>query len=191
MAEHRLIQRYHDVLRAELPAQLAEEVADGLAEANAKYLRHGLNQDDAAQAAVAEFGDARAVAEAFARSSPARRTARTLIATGPIVGGCWAFALIAGRAWDWPVPNAARLLLGVTLIASVIAVLTAAMACRYRVAQRAGSVGCTGFALIDVSAITLVATTVPSVGWLAVLAACASTARLIFVTRAAGPALAG
>jgi len=117
MAEHRLIQRYHDVLRAELPAQLAEEVADGLAEANAKYLRHGLSQDDAAQAAVAEFGDARAVAEAFARSSSARRTARTLIATGPIVGGCWAFALIAGRAWDWPVPNAARLLLGVTLIA--------------------------------------------------------------------------
>lgn len=185
MAGHRLIQDYTDVLLAELPDQLAQEVADGLADAYSRYLSRGYSPDEAAQAAVAEFGDAHAVAVGFARSCPERRIARRLIATGPVVGGCWAFALIAGRAWDWPVPSVARLLLGAALIASVIAVLTAAVASRYRVARRAGAAGCALLALIDASAITLVATTATNVGWLAVLAACASASRFIFVTRAA------
>jgi hypothetical protein len=190
MAEHCLIQRYNEVLLAELPVQLAEEVADGLAEANSKYLRQGLSQDDAAHAAISEFGDARAVVEAFTRSSPARHTARRLIATGPIVGGCWAVALITGRAWEWPIPNADRLLLGATLIGSVIVVLTAAMARRYRLAQRAGVAGCAGLALMDASAIAAVLTAAPSISWLAVLAACASTSRLICVARAVHSGLA-
>jgi len=190
MAEHRLIQSYSNVLLAELPARLAEEVAGGLDDANCKYLRQGLSQDDAAQAAIAEFGDARAVVEGFIRSSPARRIARRLIVTGPVVGGCWAVALIAGRAWEWPVPNVARLLLGALLTSSVIVLLTAAVARRYRVTQRAGVLGCAGLTLIDASAITLVAATAPTIGWLAALAACASGSRLVFVARAARPAFA-
>jgi hypothetical protein len=190
MAEHGLIQRYNDFLLAELPIHLAEEVADGLAEAHAKYLRQGLSQDDAAHAAVAEFGDARAVVEAFTRSSTARYTARRLIATGPVVGGCWAVALITERAWEWPVPNIARLLLGATLAASVIVVLIAALARRYQVARYAGVAGCAGLVLLDASAITVVVTTAPSIGWLAVLAGCASASRLILVTRAICPVLA-
>ena len=190
MAEHRLIQLYSDVLLAELPSRLAEEVADGLDDANWKYLQQGLSKDDAAQAAIAEFGDARSVVDGFIRNSPARRITRRLIATGPVVGGCWAVALIAGRAWEWPVPGVARALFGAILISSVIILLTAAMARRYRVVQRAGVAGCAGLALIDASAITLVATTAPTIGWLAVLAACASTSRLIFLTQAARPVFA-
>jgi hypothetical protein len=189
VAEHRLIQLYNEVLLAELPAALAEEIADGLAEANAKYRRQGLSHDDAAKAAVAEFGNARAVVDALVRSSPARRITRWLIATGPVVGGCWALTLITRRAWDWPVPGVVRVLLGCILIATAIVLVTAAVARRYRVAQRAGAAGCAGLALIDASAITLVAAAAPSVGWLPLLAACASSLRLAAVTRAVRPVL--
>ena len=47
---------------------------------------------------------------AFTRLSPARHAARRLLAAGPVVGGCWAAALITGRAWTWPVPATVRLL---------------------------------------------------------------------------------
>ena len=190
MAEHHMIQRYNDVLRAELPPHLVEEIADGLAEANAYYLRQGLDADEAAQATVSEFGDARAVVEAFTRDIPARRIARRLIATGPVVGGCWAVALITGRAWEWPVPDAVRFLLGATLVASVSVLLTAALARRYRVVRPAGVVGCAGLAVLDLSAITAVVVAAPTVGWLAVLAAGVSASRLILVTRAVRPVLA-
>src|SRR6266567_878387 len=56
MAEPSLIANYKAVLLAELPLPLAEEVSDGLAEAYAKYLRLELGAEDAAQAAVSEFG---------------------------------------------------------------------------------------------------------------------------------------
>ncbi len=190
MAEHSLIRRYNDVLLAELPAQLAEEVADGLAEANAKYLRQGLSADDAALATVAEFGDARAVAYAFTRASPARRIARRLMVSGPVVGGCWAAALVTGRAWEWPVPGAVRLLLGATLVASVIILLTAAHVRRYRAARNAGLAGCAGLVAIDLSAITAVLAAGPGIRWLVALAVCASVSRLILVARAIRPVLA-
>ena len=107
MAQPRLITEYEAVLFAELPAALAEEVSDGLQLAYDTYLRRGLAPGEAAAAAVAEFGDACVVVEAFSRASPAGRLARVLVATGPLVGLCWATELIAGRAWDWPVPGAA------------------------------------------------------------------------------------
>jgi hypothetical protein len=39
----------------------------------------------------------------FTRQAPGRRAARLLLATGPLVGACWAAALTSGRAWTWPV----------------------------------------------------------------------------------------
>jgi hypothetical protein len=39
---------------------------------------------------VAEFGDADLIAAEFARAHPARRAARRLPVTGPVVGSCWA-----------------------------------------------------------------------------------------------------
>jgi len=46
----------------------------------------GLAPDAAARAAVAEVGEPALVAGAFTRASPARRTARLLLMTGPMVG---------------------------------------------------------------------------------------------------------
>jgi hypothetical protein len=38
MAEHRLIAAYRDDLLSQLPAHLADEVSDGLADAEEKYI---------------------------------------------------------------------------------------------------------------------------------------------------------
>jgi hypothetical protein len=50
-----------------------------------------------------------------------RAAARLLLATGPVVGACWAAALILIRAWAWPVPAVARLSFGTVLLLAVLA----------------------------------------------------------------------
>jgi hypothetical protein len=181
MAEHSLIAAYGRDLGRRLPAALADEVLDGLAEAHEKYLRSGLGPDEAARAAIAEFGDPATVADAFCRDCPARRLARTVIVTGPAVGTCWAAVLITGRAWDWPIPAAIPLLLGVTLTASVALLVIGASSRRYRAVRRAGTAGCLGVALLDASAITTALLTAPTSRWLIATAVCASLARLILI----------
>lgn len=183
MAEHSLIVSYGKDLGARLPAAAAEEVLDGLTEAHDKYLRLGLTPDKAARAAIAEFGDPHAVADAFRRACPARRTARTLLVTSPAVGGCWALVLIAGRAWDWPVPAAVPVLLGLTLAASAALLATAVVTTRYRVVRRAASGGRLGIVVLDASAIVTAVAAAPTARWLLALAACASAARLTIVAR--------
>jgi hypothetical protein len=189
MAEHSLISAYGKDLRAQLPAALAEEVLDGLAETHDKYLRRGLAPEDAARAAIAEFGSFRTVTDAFRRACPAWRLARTLIATGPAVGTCWATALITARAWDWPIPTAVPVLLGLTLAAAVALLLTAALSRRYRTVRRAGAVGCLAIALLDASAIITAMLSAPTTRWLIALAACASASRLTLVGRSLRPHL--
>jgi len=184
MAQHRLIQNYTDVLLSQLPHQLAEEVADGLAEAYANYVFHGLSSDDAARAAVTEFGDAQDVVNVFALGSPARRVARRLILTGPVVGLCWAMALIAGHAWAWPVPTVAPVLLGATLIASVVVLVLAARGRGYRAVRRAGTAGCVGLAVLDMAVIGLALVAAPNFGGLLTLAALTSATRLTCVVGA-------
>lgn len=181
MAEHRLIAAYRDDLLTQLPAHLADEVSDGLADAHEKYIGQGLNPDQAASAAIAEFGNARVVAEAFRRACPAWRAARALIATGPVVGGWWAAVLIADHAWDWPIPIAIRLLVGAILASSVLLLATSALARRYQAVRRAGLAGCLGLAALDVCAITTAVLLAPGLQWLVVVAACASAVRLAFV----------
>ena len=181
MAEHRLIAAYRDDLLARLPSHLAEEVSDGLADAHEKYIGQGLNLDEAASAAIAEFGDARMVADVFRRACPAWRAARVLIVTGPAVGGWWAAALITDRAWDWPIPMAVRLLVGVMLAGSVLLLVASARARRYKQVRRAGLAGCLGLAVLDVCVITTAVLLAPSVRWLLVVAVCVSAARLTFV----------
>ncbi len=190
MAEHRLIQDYTGALYAELPDRLAEEVADGLADAYAKYLGRGLSPEAAARTAVAEFGDAKDVVNGFTVASPAYRVARRLVITGPAVGFCWAVALIAGHAWAWSVPMLARVLVGATLIASIIVLVRAALGRSYRAVHRASTAGCMGLATLDATMIGLVLTTAPNFGWLLAVAALASATRLTFVARFLRPVLA-
>ena len=128
---------------------------------------------------------------AFTRLSPARRAARTLLATGPVAGACWGTALITGRAWTWPIPTPARLLFGIALITVIGLLAAAAFGRRYRSARRAGAAGCVGIAALDCAMLSMVMLTIPVLIWPVVLAAAVSAARLIFTARALRPVLAG
>ena len=98
------------------PARWWRKLADGLEETYRRHLGLGLVPEAAAEAAVAEFGDPELIAAEFARAHPARRAARRLLVTGPVVGSCWAVALITSRAWTWPVPMAADIVPGLALV---------------------------------------------------------------------------
>jgi hypothetical protein len=190
MAEHRLIRDYRAALLARLPAAIAEEVADGLTETRDHYLSQGLSPDDAARAALAEFGDAGLVTELFTRACPLRRAARVLLVAGPAVGACWGAVLVAGHAWTWPLPAPAFALLGLTLTGVIALLATAAFARVYRSVRRAGTAACAGLGALDAAAISTVMVAVPGFRWLATLAACASAARLTYVARTIRPLLA-
>ena len=137
-----LITSYLDALASQLPGPVVEELADGLGETYRRHLGLGLGPEAAARAAVAEFGEPELIAAEFARAHPARRAARRLLAIGPLVGSCWAVALLTGRAWTWPVPLAARIVPGVMLVAVVALLAVAARGIRYRPVGRAGTAGC-------------------------------------------------
>lgn len=190
MSEPRLISSYLAVLSAQLPASIVEELADGLAETHRSYLRRGLPPDLAAESAVAEFGEPQAIVADFARVNPARRAARRLLGIGPVVGACWAAALITARAWVWPVALPARILLGLALMTIIGLLAVSALSTRYRLAARAGVAGCIGIAALDTVMITGVTFAIASVTWVTVGAMAASTARIAFAARALRPALA-
>ena len=181
MADHGLIAAYRHDLQARLPAELAEEVSDGLTDAQEEYVRRGLSPDEAAAAAIAEFGQPGTVVDAFRSACPVLRLARILIVTGPIVGGWWAAALITGRAWDWSVPIAALLLVGLLLAASVVMLATASLTPRYQSLRRAGIAGCLGIAVLDATVITTAMPLASDARWLVVIAICLSAVRLTFV----------
>ena len=72
------------------------ELRDGLDHATEDHLAAGLPPDQAATAAVAQFGTPQAVADAFAgelAAAYARRTIAWYIATGPLVGIWWLLLL--------------------------------------------------------------------------------------------------
>ncbi len=77
------------------------ELRDGLLEATTANLEQGLRPEQAAQAALEEFGHPTTVAAAFAPELAgihARRTALTLTRTGPLVGLLWIAAFTATHA---------------------------------------------------------------------------------------------
>ena len=189
MSEPRLISDYLAVLAAELPAPIVEELAGGLAETYQCYLRQDLAPDLAAGSAVAEFGDPHVIVSAFARVNPARRGARRLLLTGPVVGGCWATVLITGRAWAWPVPLAARIVLGLALLTVIGLLAAAALGTRYRLAARAGIAGCLGVTMLDTIMITGVMLAIPSMTWVTTGAIAASTARIALSVQTLRPIL--
>jgi hypothetical protein len=178
-----LIAAYLDALAGHLPGQVVEELADGLEETYRRHLGLGLPPDTAAQAAVAEFGAPELIAAEFARVHPARRAARRLLAAGPVVGLCWAMALIASRAWTWPVPAAAGILPGLALVAVVALLAFAARSTRYRPIGWAGAAGCIGTAALDAFMIIGVLAADPAARWAIALAITASAARLALNAR--------
>jgi hypothetical protein len=191
MPEPGLISGYLDALAGQLPGPVVEELAGGLEETYERHLGLGLTPEAAAQGAVAEFGDPGLIAAEFTRAHPARRAARRLLAAGPVVGACWAVALLTGRAWTWPVPVAARIVPGVALVAVVALLAVAARGIRYRPVGRAGTAGCVGTAALDGFMIIGVLATDPAARWAMAVAITASAARLALNMRLVRPVLAG
>ena len=186
-----LISDYLTALSAQLPASVVEELADGLGQTRQHYLNQGLDPDAATGAALAEFGPPPVIVAAFTRVSPARRTARRLLASGPVVGACWAAALLTSRAWTWPVPTAGRVLFGLVLISIIGLLATAAFGSKYRSVGRAGAAGCVGITVFDAAMLITVTLALPAVIGPMTLALAASAARLIFTARALRPVLTG
>lgn len=183
MPESRLISGYLADLAAELPGQIVEELADGLDETYRHHRSCGLGPGDAARAAVAEFGDPQVIVAGFTRASPARRAARALLFTGPGVGACWGSALIAARAWRWPVPVVPRVLFGVVLV-SVIGLLAAAvLGRRYRPVRRTAAAACAGTIAVDAAMLSAALVASPALLSPLLAGAAVSTARLAFAAR--------
>ncbi|HEX3923315.1 MAG TPA: permease prefix domain 1-containing protein [Streptosporangiaceae bacterium] len=191
MPEPSLISTYLAALSAQLPAPVVEELAGGLDETRQRYLDQGLDPDAAASAALAEFGDPDVIIAAFTRLSPARRTARRLLAAGPVVGGCWGLVLAGGRAWTWPVPVAGSVLFGAALLSVIGLLAAAAFGRKYRSVRRAGAAGCLGMSTVDAAMLFAVTLTMPTLIWPVILAAGASAARLTFIARTLRPVLTG
>jgi hypothetical protein len=186
-----LITGYLETLSGQLPWPVVEELADGLEESCRRHLGLGLPPDAAAAVAVAEFGAPELIAAEFARAHPARRAARRLLVTGPVVGSCWAVALITSRAWTWPVPMAAGLVPGLALVAVMALLGFAARSTRYRPIGRAGAAGCIGTAALDAFMIIGVLAAGPAARWAVAVAITASAARLALNVRLVRPVLAG
>lgn len=184
MSEPGVISGYLAALSRRLPAGIVDELAGGVDDARHAYLQRGLLPGAAAEAAVAEFGDPDVIAACFTRASPARLAARRLLRIGPAVGALWAAALITSRAWDWPVPASAGVLLGLALAAVIALVAAAALSQAYRIVTRAGLAACAGTAALDAAMITGVVLIAPAVTWPIAAALTASAVRLAVAARA-------
>ncbi len=177
MAGHRLIDDYLDRLARDLPAGAVDELADGLTETWQRHLAAGLPPGPAARAAITEFGAIKQVTGAFVARSPARRAARWLLATGPLVGVCWG-AAIAGQAWTWRVPAAAAVPVAATLLAVVVLLLAAATARHSCRRARLGAYGCLGLIGLDLTMLAIASAAAPAGSALTAFAAAASLVRI-------------
>jgi hypothetical protein len=184
VASHHLIDSYLSTLRRRLPAETADELADGLIETYRHQLAGNLPADVAARAAITEFGHPDLVTAAFIRQAPGRHLALVLLGIGPVVGTCWAAALIAAHAWTWPVPTPVRLAFGATLLASIAILVIAATSRRSYTRTRVAALG--GFAVIALDAAMLgaVVLAAPVLVWPMAVAIPASVARFGLTVRA-------
>ncbi|MGI5508712.1 permease prefix domain 1-containing protein [Streptomyces sp. CA-106131] len=182
MATPRLIDAYLDALRSQLPADIVAELADGLTETYDHHRDRGLEAEAAARAAISEFGTPEQLTAAFAHGAPGRQLARHLLTTGPLVGTCWATALVTTHAWQ-TMPTAAHVALPLALL-PVIGLLTVACRGPYRGIRAAALTAGTGVILLDSTALALLALLSPTLTWPLMLAATASFCRIAFTLRA-------
>jgi hypothetical protein len=180
MPRHHLIEQYLDGLRV-LPAEAVKELTDGLIETYDHYRASGHEPDDAARAAITEFGTTEQIIAAFDQIAPGRRAARLLLATGPLVGICWGTAVFTSRAWTWRIPIWAPLTIGAGLV-TVIALLVAGT--RGHRTQWAASAGAAGLVLLDALAVTGALATAPAMSRPLLIAMLASLQRICSTARA-------
>jgi hypothetical protein len=178
-----LITGYLSGLRRSLPGPVADEAADGLIETYEQHLAAGAGDQQAARAALADFGDLPTVVGEFARQAPGRRAARLLLATGPAAGACWAAALITGRAWTWPVPEAARLAFGAVLLTTVLVLLAAATSARSYQRTRLALLAGPAVMTLDATAVAAALTAAPVLTLALLLAIAVSLGRIAVTTR--------
>jgi hypothetical protein len=187
MSRHELIEVYLLDLRGLLPADVVDELTDGLIETYDRFRGRGLRPDDAALAALADFGAAGDIVAAFTQITPGRRTARTLLVTGPLLGGCWAIALLTGHAGHWPIPAAARLAFAALLVTVIALLATTARASYLRTRRTAALAATSGLLLLDTTAIIAASALTQAPTWPLLLALAASLTRVCFTA----PALRG
>ncbi|HEX9520148.1 MAG TPA: permease prefix domain 1-containing protein [Streptosporangiaceae bacterium] len=186
-----LIAGHLDALAARLPTRIVEELADGLDETYRRYLDQGLDEQTAAGAAVAEFGDPHLIAASFTEAGPARRAARRLLLSGPGAGLCWGTVLITTRAWTWPVPDAARDAFATVLLLAVALLACAAFGQSYRAVRRTAMAGCVCIAVLDSVIIGLSISLALTPRWPVALAVVASMLRIIYGIRSVARVCAG
>jgi hypothetical protein len=178
MAGHQLIEGYLAELGRKLPAGIVEELADGLIETWQHYLRAGMRPDDAANAAIVEFGTTQQVNDAFVVHARGRRTARLLLATGPLFGLCWGTTLITAHAWTWPIPVAGAVIFAVALIGVVVCLALAATTEHHYHRARLGNSGALGLVALDAAMLAAVLMIAPHLVWPMAIAIPASLARI-------------
>lgn len=173
-----LIDDYVAGLHRKLPAPIAGEAAGGLIETYEHQLARGVGDDEAARAAVAEFGEMSLVVREFVRQAPGRRAARLLLASGPVVGACWAVALVIGRAWTWSEPEATRLSLGAVLLLAVMALAVAATSRRSYQRTRLTAAAGLVILILDATAVAAVLLAAPALTWALGIAVTVSLTRI-------------
>jgi len=199
-------------------SDILAELRSGLLDAIGTRSAAGLTADAATEAAIAEFGDPRQVADAFRphlAMTQARRTALALAATGPLVGMLWAAAALASHItlrhappWQWqgapplspagfPVIAAAILIVIASTLATIAATgrLTRWFPACPRVAAATAAIAGFGAVATDLSMLALLASQLASApGTLDALpvaaAAAASLTRLTLSRQAAARCLA-
>ena len=178
MAGHQLIDGYLAGLARRLPAAIVDELSDGLTETYEHHLVTGLAPAAAARTALADFGDPEQIADEFIAQAPGRRTARLLLATGPIIGACWGTSLVAAKFWTWPIPTPLAAVYALTLLGVVAALAAAATSRRHYRRTHLGSAGALALVLLDSTMIAAAATVAPTVAWPQAVAIPASLARI-------------
>lgn len=178
MAGHHLIDAYLAELAGRLPPEVVDELADGLRETWRHHLARGLGPTAAAHAAIAEFGTPAQVTDAFVADATGRRTARVLLATGPVFGACWGTSLVTARAWTWPIPVTASAAFAFALVAAVGCLAAAATSRHDYRRTRLGDLGAAGLAGLDTVMIAAVTIAAPAPVWPMAVAVPASLVRI-------------
>lgn len=183
MADHPLITSELQTLASRLPPPLLAEIADGLHETYQAKLTRQPDPHRAAQAAIAEFGDAEIISRALCRRAPWRRHAAALLVTGPLLGAIWATTVITQRAWLWPLPATLRVLYAATLILVVGLLIRALLERqRYRQGERRVMLGAAILIALDLLAGATVLSYATITSWIVPAALTASALRIIGAT---------